>query len=80
MFYKLRINNLIHNKHIPKKYLRSSINQRLALIQGLMDTDGTCDKRGICLFSQKKKEIIDSFREILSSLGIKSRVRSRIIK
>ena len=80
LYSKLRINNLIHNKHIPKKYLRSSINQRLALIQGLMDTDGTCDKRGICLFSQKKKEIIDSFREILSSLGIKSRVRSRIIK
>ena len=80
LYPQLRLNNLLNNKHIPEIYLRSSIEQRLALIQGLMDTDGTCSKKGSCAFFQKKKHIINRFREILSSLGIKSRVKFRIIK
>jgi hypothetical protein len=80
LYPQLRVENLLNNKHIPELYLRGSISQRLALIQGLMDTDGTCGKKGNCSFFQKKKHIIDGFREILSSLGIKSRVSFRIIK
>lgn len=33
-------------KHIPLIYLRASYEQRLALMQGLMDTDGTIASRG----------------------------------
>ncbi|TXH08597.1 MAG: hypothetical protein E6R03_17955 [Hyphomicrobiaceae bacterium] len=36
----LRRLGLINNKHVPSAYLRSSFSQRLALLQGLMDSDG----------------------------------------
>lgn len=64
------------NKHIPTIYLRSGKEQRLALLQGLMDTDGSVSN-GQCEFSQRRKNISDSFCELLGSLGIKY---SRIIK
>lgn len=77
----LRKENLLKNKHIPKVYFSSSIEQRLELIRGLMDTDGYCkNKNGACEFFQKKYEIILQFRELLSSLGIKSRIRSKEVK
>jgi hypothetical protein len=37
----LREHDLIGNKHIPPSYFRASYAQRLALLQGLLDTDGT---------------------------------------
>jgi len=36
----LRKENLLKNKHIPEVYFTSSYSQRLALLQGLMDSDG----------------------------------------
>jgi ribonucleoside-triphosphate reductase len=62
--------NLLNNKHIPEEYLFGSIEQRLSLIQGLMDSDGHVDKNGRCHFYNTNKNIIVNFKEILSSLGI----------
>lgn len=59
------------NKHIPSIYLRASKEQRLSLLQGLMDTDGTISKNGQSEFVQKNKLIADGLCELLSSLGIK---------
>ena len=42
---RLRYLNLYNNKHIPDRYLYAPIEDRLALLQGLMDTGGTIDKR-----------------------------------
>ena len=42
---RLNALNLLRNKHVPQKYLRSAGPQRLALLQGLMDSDGTIDHR-----------------------------------
>jgi len=72
----LRELNLIRNKHIPAIYLHASIEQRMELLRGLMDTDGHCQGsktgRGSCEFVQKKSsKINDTFGELLSSLGIK---------
>lgn len=75
----LRLNDLLNNKHIPKEYIFSSIEQRLELVRGLMDTDGSVTVKGVSEFYQKNKNIIDDFRFILSSLGIKSRVRKKTI-
>lgn len=36
----LRSNNLINNKHIPHNFKTSSINQRLELLAGIIDSDG----------------------------------------
>ena len=72
--------NLYKNKHIRPEYITSSHIQRLSLVQGLMDTDGSLDKRnGRCEFYQKDENITDQFRILLSTLGIKSRKQHRII-
>jgi phage terminase large subunit GpA-like protein len=62
---------LLHNKHIPSEYLRASIQQRMALLQGLMDTDGHVTKAGRCEFVTTSEKIADGFAELLSTLGIK---------
>jgi predicted phage terminase large subunit-like protein len=73
----LRKINVLGNKHIPQDYLRGSIPQRLALLQGLMDTDGGVAKNpnGVpknCEFSTTLEKLRDGFSELLASLGIKS--------
>ena len=69
---ELRSLDLINNKHIPAEYLRGSRDQRLSLLQGLMDTDGTISKSGLVLsFTQKGGQIVGQVCEILASLGVK---------
>lgn len=67
----LRALNVWNNKHIPDEYLTASKLQRMELLKGLMDTDGTCSKAGQCRFTQKSKIMVDGFSKLLSSLGIK---------
>ena len=75
----LKKNNLIKNKHIPNEYLEGSVKQRLALLQGLMDTDGTCNKEGgKCSFYQKDYEFVLQFEKLLSSLGLKHHTREKM--
>ena len=71
---------LIANKHIPAAYLRGSVDQRLALLQGLMDTDGYCDARGQCEFTITKRRLADDTAELLTSLGIKVRIAEGVAK
>ncbi len=68
---KLRKMNLLHNKHIPPAYLRASIRQRRALLQGLMDTDGFASQIGECDFTVTDKILSDGMMELLCSLGYK---------
>ena len=58
-------------KHIPPAYLRASIDQRLALLQGLMDTDGYIAECGRCEFITVHPRLAKGFGELLSALGIK---------
>jgi hypothetical protein len=66
-----------NGKHIPPAYLRASIEQRLALLQGLMDTDGHIDPRGRCEFTTVLPRLADDFSELLYTLGIKHTVRQK---
>lgn len=75
--YNLHKLNLIGNKHIPQEYLYGSIEQRLELLQGLMDTNGTCSKNGQCSFVQKSKVLSEQFLELVNSLGIKAKMIKR---
>lgn len=77
---QLRALGLIKNKHIPPAYLRASKEQRVALLQGLMDTDGYCDERGRCEFTQVKRPLTDGVSELLASLGIKHEIREGVAK
>jgi len=72
--------NLLKHKHIPALYLRASVHQRLELLRGLMDTAGSVDKGGHCKFYQKHTVLTKQVRELLSSLGIKSRLQARLHK
>jgi len=74
---QLRILKLLNNKHIPEEYKFGSVEQRLELVRGLMDGDGTVDRFGSCEFSVSSKIIAESFRDILASLGIKSTFNAR---
>jgi len=71
----------LDNKHIPRNYLRGSIRQRLALLQGLMDTDGCIDKTGKSVtFCGANKRLVDGVSELLSTLGVKHSVTERTAK
>jgi hypothetical protein len=61
-----------NNKHIPALYRRASTSQRLALLQGLMDTDGTVDKVGSCELSLCDERLSRDALELIRSLGIKA--------
>lgn len=76
----LRRMNLYKNKHIPISYLRTSIEDRVELLRGLMDTDGTCNANGRCNISLSNKRLIDDVRELVSSLGIKSSISINKVK
>lgn len=67
----LREINVLDNKHIPRPYLQGSIDQRIALLQGLMDSDGCITEAGRSQFTNTDLRIIEGVEEILSSLGIK---------
>lgn len=56
-------------KFIPEIYKKSSIQNRLSLLQGLMDSDGSVDKIGRCDFSSSSKQLSEDVMEIIRSLG-----------
>ena len=67
----LRKMGLRNNKHVPAVYLRASFEQRLALVQGLMDSDGCTSPDGRSQFGNTNPALFEPFCELLSSLGIK---------
>ena len=69
---------LLHNKHVPEIYLRASINQRLALLQGFMDSDGYVDVYGRCEFSNTNERLADAVVELAASLGLRPVKRKRV--
>lgn len=70
---KLYMSNLLRNKHIPQEYLRGSYQQRMDLLQGLIDTDGSVGKNGNVEFGNNNVKLIDGVYELASSLGIRAR-------
>jgi deoxycytidine triphosphate deaminase len=67
----LRAAGLLGNKHVPRDYLEASIDQRRALLQGLMDTDGYVDKWGRCELTTVRRHLAEAYRELVASLGFR---------
>lgn len=77
---------LIHNageKRIPEPYKRGSVEQRLALVQGLMDTDGSINKqvsdasnkaKAAVSFASTSKRLIFDMLGMLWGLGLEATV------
>lgn len=63
---------LLNAKHIPEAYLTAGVEQRMALLQGLMDTDGTVTAAGECSFQNTNLLLAQGVRELLHSLGHKA--------
>lgn len=77
----LRKLGVLNNKHIPAVYLRSSIDQRIALLQGLMDSDGHANKRqGSCEWCSTCDMLVVGMSELLYSLGVKHQMRSKVAR
>lgn len=73
---QLREQGLIRNKHVPDEYMVAGVEQRLALLQGLMDTDGSINaKTGEAEFSSTLRGLAEAVRELAVSLGMKARLR-----
>jgi replicative DNA helicase len=79
---RLKVYNLLNkksnNKFIPKDYLFNSLNVRVSLLQGLMDTDGYVDKKGTVQFTTISRQLCDDVRELVLSLGGTARINSKI--
>jgi len=66
----LRGIGVLNNKHIPIDYLRASRRQRMSLLQGLMDTDGSNNTRGTATYSGNSERLVDDVFELCASLGL----------
>ena len=68
----LRETGLINNKHIPKAYLTATVNDRMELLKGLMDTDGTAGEDGRCEFTCVNPVLSSGVWGLALSLGLKA--------
>jgi replicative DNA helicase len=75
----LRQLGVLRNKHIPAVYLRASYDQRLALLQGLMDSDGTMSKRYDATFTTIYYELARQVHELCESLGVRAKIHTRTV-
>lgn len=70
----IALNLNVHGNHkfIPKPYLYGSIDQRLSLLQGLMDTDGTVSERkinSVASFTSNSARLAHELVSLVYSLG-----------
>jgi len=72
--------SVLGNKHIPEIYFTASVEQRIELLQGLMDTDGSISKAGQCEFTQKKGRLATDVKRLLASLGIYAKCKTSDMK
>lgn len=72
---------VLGNKKVPDCYLLNSIENRLALLQGLMDTDGTVNKQGTqCCFDNSNYNLAMAVYYLVASLGMKPILSNRNTK
>lgn len=82
---KLRNLNLYDNKHIPEIYMKSSIEDRLALLAGIIDTDGhnslnhkTKKPKGSFDIAMSRLQMIEQIQYLAMSCGLSvSKIRHK---
>ncbi|HVT77542.1 MAG TPA: DnaB-like helicase N-terminal domain-containing protein, partial [Acidimicrobiales bacterium] len=65
------------SKFIPTPYLFASVEQRLALLQGLMDSDGWCEKFNSLQYASASPRLANDVCMLVRSLGGTARLRVR---
>lgn len=78
MPYRLRTLGLLKGakKFIPDVYMRASVEQRMELLRGLMDTDGGIGISGTATFTNINKNLAEQCYELATCLGFKPRFRT----
>lgn len=71
--------DLYKNKHVPINYIINSEKNRMELLAGMIDTDGTLKKQEDSYSyeisqCEKRKHILESFRIIAGSLGFRAKI------
>ena len=72
---RLRALGVLNNKRIPGIYEFAAIEQRIRLLQGLMDTDGHCDTRGKATFVNINADLAHDVFRLVAGLGLKPSIR-----
>lgn len=68
---ELRKIGVQNNKHIPIDYMKSSIDSRLQLLAGIIESDGYSDKnKNIISIGMSKKDLINQIRILALSCGL----------
>ena len=75
---RLRDLGLLGNKHIPRDYLEASVEQRQALLEGIMDTDGYVGLYSRCHVTTISRRLADDYSELIASLGYKPVVAEKL--
>lgn len=58
-----------YEKFIPNIYLNASTNQRLKLLQGLLDTDGYVNEHSTVSYTTSSRQLADDVQYLVRSLG-----------
>src|SRR5699024_8111406 len=75
---RLRVLDVLGNKHIPAAYLRAGVAQRRALLAGLLDSDGTASARsGRVTYTSTRAILAENVAELARSLGYQPTVGHR---
>lgn len=69
MFEGFKHYNLLNNKHVPDEYIYGDYEDRLKLLAGLIDSDGTNTGRNTISISQKNRGILEATLEICRLSG-----------
>jgi len=56
-------------KTIPASYMTASIDQRLELLRGLMDADGSCSRQNQSNYHTRSKKLAKQVKQLVDSLG-----------
>lgn len=73
---QLDLNKNSHGKRIPPEYLISSKEQRLDLLRGLMDSDGSVQKNNRAFFFSSNEYLAKDVQQLVWSLGGVAELRS----
>jgi len=70
-------NKKSYEKFIPKDYLYSNVDDRVKLLQGLMDTDGFICKKGSVSYSTVSKQLAEDVCCLVRSLGGRAKMTTK---
>lgn len=74
---QLRTAGLLGNKHVPAQYLRACEEDRMALVRGMLDGDGSVNRvRRQVVFAVCDGGLARSLQELVLSLGVRATLRT----